>query len=125
MSQKESHVYDHRFKRRKGPRRRLAQRAWRASAARRAVGPLADDLPVEVRERLSDELIDELLAGARSEEEIVGPGGVLADLTHRLVERANRGPGHAPVALEDCKYVDFSPTEAFNHLLDHVRNGAG
>ncbi len=95
------------------------------ASARRAVGPFADDLPVEVRERLSDELIDELLAGARSEEEIVGPGGVLADLTHRLVERANRGPGHAPVALEDCKYVDFSPTEAFNHLLDHVRNGAG
>jgi len=38
MSQKESHVYDHRFKRRKGPRRRLAQRAWRASAARRRRG---------------------------------------------------------------------------------------
>jgi len=29
------------------------------------------------------------------------------------------------VALEDCEYVDFSPTEAFNHVLDHVRNGAG
>jgi transposase-like protein len=48
----------------------------------------ADRLPEEVRERLSDELIDELLAGARSEEEIVGPGGLLADLTKRLVERA-------------------------------------
>ena len=33
-------------------------------------------------------MIDELLAGARSEEEIVGPGGVLAQLTKRLVERA-------------------------------------
>ncbi|MDP8908576.1 MAG: IS256 family transposase [Chloroflexota bacterium] len=33
-------------------------------------------------------MIDELLAGARSEEEIVGPGGLLADLTRRLVERA-------------------------------------
>src|SRR4029450_4596903 len=42
----------------------------------------------EVRDPLSDELIDELLAGARSEEEIVGPGGLLADLTRRLVERA-------------------------------------
>src|SRR5262249_58984407 len=40
------------------------------------------------RERLSEEVIDELLAGARSEEEIVGPGGVLAGLTKRLVERA-------------------------------------
>lgn len=46
------------------------------------------ELPNEVRERLSDELIDELLAGPRSEEEIVGPGGLLADLTRRLVERA-------------------------------------
>jgi putative transposase len=41
-----------------------------------------------VRDRLSDELIDELLAGARTEDEVVGPGGLLADLTRRLVERA-------------------------------------
>jgi putative transposase len=47
-----------------------------------------DELPAEVRDRLSDELIDELLAGARTEEEIVGAGGLLADLTRRLVERA-------------------------------------
>jgi len=33
-------------------------------------------------------VIDERLAGARTEEEIVGPGGVLAQLTKRLVERA-------------------------------------
>src|SRR2546425_9340672 len=37
---------------------------------------------------LPDEVIDELLAGARTEEEIVGPGGLLARLTRRLVERA-------------------------------------
>jgi putative transposase len=41
-----------------------------------------------VRELLDDELVDELLAGARTEEEIVGPGGLLAQLTKRLVERA-------------------------------------
>jgi hypothetical protein len=34
--------------------------------------------PLQLRDRLGDELIDELLAGARTEEEIVGPGGVLA-----------------------------------------------
>ena len=45
-------------------------------------------LPPELREQLSDEVVDQLLAGARSEEEIVGPGGVLAQLTKRLVERA-------------------------------------
>ena len=38
--------------------------------------------------RISDEVIDELLAGASSEEEIAGPGGLLAQLTRRLVERA-------------------------------------
>ena len=47
-----------------------------------------ESLPPELRERLGDELIDQLLAGARTEEEIVGPGGVLARLTRRLVERA-------------------------------------
>src|SRR5918996_276927 len=46
------------------------------------------EIPDAVRDRLSDEVIDGLLAGARSEEEIVGPGGVLAQLTKRLVERA-------------------------------------
>src|ERR1700722_7721514 len=45
---------------------------------------VSDDL----KRRLPDAVVDELLAGARSEEEIVGPGGVLAQLTKRLVERA-------------------------------------
>ena len=39
-------------------------------------------------ERIPDEVIDQLLAGARTEEEIAGPGGLLAQLTKRLVERA-------------------------------------
>jgi hypothetical protein len=52
-----------------------------AGAARPLEGPALAELPGEVRDRLSDELIDELLAGARTEEEIVGPGGLLADLT--------------------------------------------
>jgi hypothetical protein len=34
------------------------------------------------------------------------------------------GPGHAPEALEDTEYVDFSPTDEFNHLLDHLRGSA-
>jgi putative transposase len=38
--------------------------------------------------QISDEVIDELLAGASTEEEIAGPGGVLAQLTKRLIERA-------------------------------------
>src|SRR6188472_3782845 len=38
--------------------------------------------------RISDEVLDDLLAGASTEEEIAGPGGLLARLTKRLVERA-------------------------------------
>jgi hypothetical protein len=37
-----------------------------------------------LRERLPDTLVDELLAGAKSEQEIIGPGGLLAGLTKRL-----------------------------------------
>src|SRR5437868_5368213 len=59
-----------------------------AGAARPPQGLPPVELPDEVRDRLADEVIDQLLAGARTEEEIVGPGGVLAQLTTRLVERA-------------------------------------
>src|SRR5436190_12045275 len=59
-----------------------------AGAARAPERPPLAELPPEVGDRLSDQVIDELLAGARTEEEIVGPGGLLADLTRRLVERA-------------------------------------
>src|SRR3954470_21464785 len=57
-----------------------------AGAARAPVG--AAGLPPELGDVLSDELVDGLLAGAASEEEIVGPGGLLSRLTKRLVERA-------------------------------------
>ena len=46
------------------------------------------DLPDRVKKVLPDEVLDELLAGAQGEEEIVGPGGLLSQLTKRLVERA-------------------------------------
>ena len=45
-------------------------------------------MPDEMREKLSDELVDELLAGAKTEEEIVGPGGLLG-----LLCRTIRLPG--------------------------------
>jgi putative transposase len=50
--------------------------------------PGVSDVPRELRELLPDEVVDEMLAGARGEEEIVGPGGLLSQLTKRLVERA-------------------------------------
>jgi putative transposase len=56
----------------------------RAAGRRRVHAMLG--LPAD--RRISDEVIDELLAGASTEEEIAGPGGLLAELTKRLVERA-------------------------------------
>jgi putative transposase len=57
------------------------------------------------RPELADELIDELLAGAQTAEEIAGPDGLLGRLTRRLLERALEAEitehlgypaGHAP-----------------------------
>jgi hypothetical protein len=31
------------------------------------------------------------------------------------------GPGHAPEALEDSEYVDFSPTRQFTPVIEHIR----
>ena len=58
----------------------------RAGAARRPDTP--PELEDRVRELLPDSVIDELLAGASSEEEITGRGGLLSQLTKRMVERA-------------------------------------
>jgi putative transposase len=77
---------------------------------------LADgELAAEARDRLSDELIDELLAGARTEEEIVGPGGLLADLTRRLVERA--------MAAELTEHVGYEPHAEPPGGAENTRNG--
>jgi hypothetical protein len=32
-------------------------------------------------------------------------------------------PGHAPVALTDCSYIDFSPTAEFNDVIRHISGG--
>ena len=46
-------------------------------------------------------MIDQLLAGACTEEEIVGPGGLLAKLTKRLIERA--------MEVELTEHVAYEP----------------
>jgi putative transposase len=63
----------------------LVEGAVERAAGRRRV---RQALGVPSDRRINDEVIDELLAGASSEEEIAGPGGLLAQLTKRLVERA-------------------------------------
>lgn len=52
------------------------------------IPPGVADLPDRVKKLLPDEVLDELLAGAQGEQEIVGPGGLLSQLMKRLVERA-------------------------------------
>src|SRR5579859_1833231 len=49
---------------------------------------MLERVPDDLRRQLPDDVVDELQAGARTEEEIVGPGGLLSQLTKRLVERA-------------------------------------
>src|SRR5436309_4275805 len=74
------------------------------------------ELPGEVRDLLSDEVIDQLLAGARSEEEIVGPGGVLAQLTKRLVERA--------LQAELTEHLGYQPHREPPGGVGNTRNGS-
>jgi transposase-like protein len=66
-----------------------------------------DDLP--------DELIDELLAGARTPEEITGPDGLLARLTKRLVERA--------MDAELSEHLGYERGEAPPGGVGNARNG--
>lgn len=34
------------------------------------------------------------------------------------------GPGHAPEALEDCEYIDISPTDQLETVIAHVTGAA-
>jgi hypothetical protein len=68
-----------------GPRGEVIDRAVDRASDRRRV---RQSLGMSSDRRISNEVIDELLAGASTEQEIAGPGGLLAELTKRLVERA-------------------------------------
>src|SRR2546428_5057553 len=88
----------------------------RAQQAAGAARPFEDQLPDQVRDRLADEVIGELLAGAGAEEEIVGPGGVLAQLTKRLVERA--------MSAELTEYLGNEPHQEPPGGTGNPRNGS-
>jgi Transposase, Mutator family len=72
-------------------------------------------LPWEVRDRLSDGVIGELLVGAFTVEEIVGPGGLLGQLTKRLVERA---------LAELTGYLGYEPHQEPPGGVGYTRKGA-
>jgi putative transposase len=88
----------------------LVDDAVNRARIRTAVGELAGG------SRLSDAVIDELLAGASSEEEIVGPGGLLAQLTKRLVERA--------MEVELTDHLGYEPHQEPPGGTGNTRNGS-
>jgi transposase-like protein len=65
---------------------------------------------------LSDELVDQLLAGARTPEEISGPDGLLSHLTKRLVERA--------MAAELSEHLGYEHGQAPPGGVGNTRNGS-
>jgi len=85
----------------------------RAGAARRA--DPSPELGDRVRELLPDGVIDELLAGARTEEEITGQGGLLGQLTRRLVERA--------MEVELGDHLGYEPHAEPPGGIGNTRNG--
>jgi putative transposase len=87
----------------------------RAGAARRSRAP-RPELAEEVKALLPDGLIDELLAGARTEEEIAGPGGLLSQLTKRLVERA--------MEVELTDHLGYEPHQEPAGGAGNTRNGS-
>ena len=87
----------------------LIDDAVNRARVRTAVGELPDG------GRLSDEMLDELLAGARTEEELAGPGGVLARLTKQLIERA--------LEVELTDHVGYEPHREPPGGAGNQRNG--
>ena len=77
---------------------------------------ILDCVPDDLRGKLPDEVVDELLAGARTEEEIVGPGGLLAQLTKRLVERA--------MEVELTDHVGYERHQEPSGGTGNTRNGS-
>ena len=66
-------------------------------------------------ERIPNEVIDQLLQGASTEQEIAGPGGLLAQLTKRLVERA--------MEVELTDHLGFEPHAEPPGGVGNTRNG--
>ncbi len=93
------------------------ERSDPGSAERREVfaglpgGPGLDEEPLEV----SDELLDALLSGARTAEEIAGPDGLLGQLTRRLLNRA--------LEAELSEHLGYAAGEAPPGGAGNARNG--
>jgi hypothetical protein len=51
------------------------------------------------------------------------PADADGDREYRAGEAFYWAPGHAPEALEDCEYVDFSPTRELSKVVEHIQGG--
>jgi hypothetical protein len=74
-------------------------------------GPELGEEPLE----LTDELLDALLSGASTAEEIAGPDGLLGQLTRRLLSRA--------LEAELTEHLGYQPGEAPPGGAGNARNG--
>jgi putative transposase len=98
-------------------RSRAVGEAQRNASGRDAdIPPGMADLPDRVKKLLADDVLDELLAGARGEEEIVGAGGLLSQLTKRLVERA--------MEVELTEHLGYEPHLEPPGGAGNARNGS-
>jgi putative transposase len=93
-------------------RQELIDEAVERGADRRR---LCQALGVPSDRRISNEVLDELLAGASTEEELAGPGGLLSQLTKRLVERA--------MEVELTEHVGYEPHQEPPGGTGNTRNG--
>ena len=73
------------------------------------------ELPEELRERALDAMLGALMAGKRSEREILGRDGLLGELTGRLVERA--------LAEELAEHLGYPAGQAPPGGVGNSRNG--
>lgn len=96
--------------------REMSQEMAEDALDRVRAGLPVGDLPEEVREQLTDAMIDELIAGRSGEAEILGSGGLLGDLTRRLVERA--------MNAELTGHLGYEPGQAPPGGVGNARNGA-
>jgi putative transposase len=76
---------------------------------------ILERVPDDLRRQLPDDVVDELLAGAKTEEEIFGPGGVFGQLTKRLVERA--------LEVELTDHLGYEPHREPPGGAGNTRNG--
>lgn len=97
-----------------------AERSEPGGRAKRGAGggrsARRSELAAELKALLPDELLDEMLAGARTEEEITGPDGLLSQLTRRLVERA--------LEVELTDHLGYEPHQEPPGGVGNTRNGS-